>query len=223
MNSMDNINPVLKVEGISKNFGEIKVLENANLEIIPGEIILITGENGSGKSTLIKIIAGIIPANSGKVTFDGMDITNKSPDVITKLGISSLLQGGIIFPKLFVYEHFQLTRKGVGKLYSDKSLGKIYDMFPDMQRISKKRAGLLSGGERQMLAISLIILQDAKLWLLDEPISGLSPSVIKIVSESIIKYCIESKITVLLIEQRTNEFRRIVNKIYTVSGGKILS
>ena len=223
MNSMSNINPVLKVEGISKNFGEIKVLENANLEVMPGEIILLTGENGSGKSTLIKIIAGIIPANSGKVTFDGMDITNKSPDVITKLGISALLQGGIIFPKLYVYEHFQLTMKGAGKLYSDKSLGKIYELFPDMQGISKKRAGLLSGGERQMLALSLLVLQDAKLWLLDEPISGLSPTVIKIVSESIIKYCIESKITVILIEQRTNEFQRIANKIYTISSGKVLS
>lgn len=221
MNSINNKNSILKVEGISKNFGEIKVLENINLEVIQGEIILLSGENGSGKSTLIKIIAGIIPANSGKVTFDGKDITNIRPDAITKLGISSLLQGGIIFPKLFVYEHFQLAMQGVGKVYSNKDIEKVYELFPDMHKITEKRAGLLSGGERQMLAISLLILQNSKLWLLDEPISGLSPSVIRIVSESIIKYCIEKKITVILIEQRTNEFKRIVNKIFTVSNGKI--
>lgn len=223
MNSINNTNPILKVEGISKSFGEIKVLENINLNVTQGEIILLIGENGSGKSTLIKIIAGIIPANSGKVTFDGKDITNNRPDAITKLGISSLLQGGIIFPKLYVYEHFQLALKGAGIKYTDKEIERVYELFPDVKRITKKRAGLLSGGERQMLALSLLILQDAKLWLLDEPISGLSPSVIKLVTETIASYCIESKITVILIEQRTNEFQRIVNKIYTVRYGKVLS
>jgi branched-chain amino acid transport system ATP-binding protein len=219
---MNSINPILKVEGISKSFGEIKVLENANLEVMKGEIILLTGDNGSGKSTLIRIIAGIIKANSGSVTFEGKDITNKRPDAITKLGISSLLQGGILFPKLYVYEHFQLALKGAGKIHSTKETEKVYELFPDMQKISKKRVGLLSGGERQMLALSLLIVQDAKLWLLDEPISGLSPLMIKIVSKSIIKYCLESKITVLLIEQRTNEFKSIVDKTHIISVGKIL-
>ena len=221
MDSQNNLPPILKVEGIHKHFGEVKVLEDANLEVMPGEIVLLTGENGAGKTTLIKIIAGITQANAGKVIFDNMDITNKRPDTITKLGISSLLQGGIIFPKLFVNEHFQLAVQGVGKVYSQKDMEKVYRLFPDMNKITKKRAGLLSGGERQMLAIALLILQDAKLWLLDEPISGLSSSAIKIVSESIISYCIESKITVILIEQRTNEFKKIANKVYTVSGGKV--
>jgi branched-chain amino acid transport system ATP-binding protein len=222
MNSINNIKPIIKVDNINKHFGKIKVLENANLEVMPGEITLLTGENGSGKSTLMRIIAGLIPANSGKVTFNGIDITNKRPDAITKLGISSLLQGGIIFPKLYVYEHFQLALKGAGQIYSNKETEKVYELFPDIQRISKKRAGFLSGGERQMLALSLLILQKAKLWLLDEPISGLSPAVIKIVTESIISYCIESKITVILIEQRTNEFQKIANNIYTISSGRVL-
>lgn len=217
---LNNTNSILRIENICKSFGEVKVLENISLTVEQGDIILITGENGTGKSTLLKIIAGIIPADSGSVIFDGADITNKSADQIVKLGISSLMQGGIIFPKLYVFEHFELTLNRIGKKYSKQYMDKVYNIFPGIQTLMKKRAGLLSGGERQMLALSILILQESTLWLLDEPVSGLSPETIKVITQSLVKYCNSSGITVILIEQRTKEFQDTANKIYTIRSGK---
>ncbi len=218
---MNSIDPILKLEGVYKYFGEIKVLKGANFEVFPGEVVLITGENGVGKSTLFKIIAGITPANGGRIYFDGVDITHKNIEAITNLGIDLLMQGGVVFPNLYVCEHFELAMRGVGKKYSKKDAQKVIELIPDIQKIIKKRAGLLSGGERQLLAISLLILRDAKLWLLDEPLSGLSSKLSKMVTKTISSHCVESKISVILIEQKTNEIRKIASKIFTLNQGQI--
>jgi len=211
--------PILKVEDLVVSYYKKEILLGASLDVMPGEIVALIGTNGSGKSTLLKTVAGVIRANSGRIIFDGSEITGKQSNELARSGIGFLMQGSVVFPSLSVGEHLQLAAQ-VGKNSADRRLELVWKLFPKLKGNRNKRAGLLSGGERQMLALSMLLVQGAKLWLLDEPSGGLAPDAVKLVMNFIEKINVEQGITVLLAEQNLVEAVRIANRAYVLKDGK---
>jgi branched-chain amino acid transport system ATP-binding protein len=212
-------NPILKVEDLVVSYYKKEILLGASLEVMPGEIVALIGTNGSGKSTLLKTVAGVIRANSGRIIFNGSEITGKQSNELAHCGIGFLMQGSAVFPSLTVAEHLQLAAQ-VGKNSADGRLELVWNLFPKLKGNRNKRGGLLSGGERQMLALSMLLVQGAKLWLLDEPSGGLAPDAVKVTMDFISKVNVEEGITVLLAEQNLAEAVRIADRAYFLKNGK---
>lgn len=212
-------NPILKVEDLSVSYYKKEILLSASLEVMPGEIVALVGTNGSGKSTLLKTIAGIIQPNAGKIILNGQDIVGKMPNELVGLGVGFLMQGGVVFPSLTVLEHLLLAvEKRNGS--NDRQFDHVWEMFPKLASSKNKRAGLLSGGERQMLALSALLVQGTKLWLLDEPSGGLAPDAVRVTMDFIGKVNAEQEITVLLAEQNLVEAVKIADRAYVLKDGK---
>jgi len=212
-------NPILKVEDLVVSYYKKEILLGASLEVMPGEIVALVGTNGSGKSTLLKTIAGIIQPNSGKIILEGHSIVGKKPNDLCGVGVGFLMQGGVVFPSLTVSEHLHLAmQKKSGS--TNGRFARVWEMFPRLESNKNKRAGLLSGGERQMLALSMLVVQGAKLWLLDEPSGGLAPDAVKVTMDFISKVNVEEGITVLLAEQNLVEAVRIADRAYLLKNGK---
>lgn len=212
-------NPILKVEDLVVSYYKKEVLLGASLEVMPGEIVALVGTNGSGKSTLLKTVAGVVRSNSGRITFDGSDITGKQPNELARSGVGFLMQGGVVFPSLTVAEHLQLAVQGVKNLTNGR-FRRVWELFPKLEAKKSRRAGLLSGGERQMLALSMLLVQGAKLWLLDEPSGGLAPDAVKVTMDFVSKINLEQGITVLLAEQNLVEAVRIADRAYVLKDGR---
>lgn len=210
--------PVLKVEDLFVSYYKKEILQDASLEVMSGEIVALIGTNGSGKSTLLKTIAGIIQPNSGNIILEGQGIVGKMPNELVKLGVGFLMQGGVIFPSLTVLEHLRLAAQKRNDS-NDRQFSQVWEIFPKLASSKNKRAGLLSGGVRQMLALSTLLVQGTKLWLLDEPSGGLAPDAVKITMDFIRKVNVEQEITILLAEQNLVEAVRIADRAYVLKDG----
>lgn len=209
----------LKVEDLVVSYYKKEILRGASLDVLPGQIVALIGANGSGKSTLLKTVAGLIRPATGRIFFDDMDITGAEAHALASSGIGLLLQGGVIFPRLTVIEHLRLAAgKLSGTSFEDRA-EVVWATFPFLSNIRTKRAGLLSGGERQMLALSILIVRRARLWLLDEPSGGLAPLSVKSLLDTIRKFNAEQGVTVLLAEQNIREALRIADKVYVLKNG----
>jgi branched-chain amino acid transport system ATP-binding protein len=178
-----------------------------------GEIVSLIGPNGAGKSTTLKVISGFLKPKSGKIIFKDKDITNLSPWQRSKLGIAYLFQGGSIFENLTVIENLKL---------SNEKIETAFEIFPELEKYKKTRAGLLSGGLKQMLSISLILLKDPELLLLDEPSAGLSPALVEKLISKIKDINQKFNKTILLVEQNIVQALKISNRLYLMSAGKII-
>lgn len=219
----DNLNnePILRVEDLAASYYKKEVLTGVTLDVKAGEIVTLLGTNGSGKSTLLKTIMGLIKANSGRIIFNGSDITGKQPNEIFNLGICFLMQGNVIFESLTVIEHLKLAMNKNGKIFNEEKTEMVWETFPILSNIRNKRAGLLSGGERQMLALSMLLVQDnAKLWLLDEPSGGLAPQMVRKIIDTIDQINKEKRISILLVEQNLKEGLRIADRAYVLRNGQ---
>lgn len=219
----DNLNneTILKVEYLAASYYKKEVLTGVTLDVKAGEIVTLLGTNGSGKSTLLKAIMGLIRANAGKIIFNGVDIIKKQPDEIFKLGIRFLMQGNVIFESLTVIEHIKLAMNKNGMLADKEKTQLVWETFPLLGNMRNKRAGLLSGGERQMLALSMLLIQDeTKLWLLDEPSGGLAPQMVSKIIDTIEKINKEKNISILLVEQNLREGLRIADRVYVLKNGQ---
>jgi branched-chain amino acid transport system ATP-binding protein len=212
---------LLEVKEVVASYYKKEILLGASLEVKTGEIIALIGSNGVGKSTLLKVIAGLLKPKSGKVIFEDMDISRKEPNAMVRLGIGYLMQGNVIFPTLTVFEHLQLAVEAHGKLALEERLALVYQTFPILDGLKKKRAGLLSGGERQVLALSMLLVQNTKLWLLDEPSGGLAPKLVRMVMDLIKQMNQTHGITVVLVEQNLREGLRIADRTYVVKNGLV--
>ncbi len=204
---------IIELKNIYASYGKKDVLNDVSIEVKKGEIVSLIGPNGAGKSTTLKVIAGFLKPKSGKIIFKNKDITNLLPWERSRFGIGYLFQGGSIFENLTVIENLKL---------SNEKIDTTFDIFPELEKYKNTRAGLLSGGLKQMLSISLILLKDPELLLLDEPSAGLSPLLVeKLISK--IKY-INQKFgkTILLVEQNIIQALKISNRIYLMSAGKII-
>ena len=160
---------MLKINSLTVFYNTVRAVQNATLTVNDGEIVGVIGTNGAGKTTLMNTIAGITSANGGRITLDGTDVTNTPAHKRVRLGISLVPEGRHVFPKMTVLENLKTVSNNKDDIYS------VYNIFPDLERFSGKKAGTLSGGQQQMLAFSRAIIARPKLLLLDEVTMGLSP------------------------------------------------
>ncbi len=198
------------------------MLKNVNIEISRGEIITLIGANGAGKTTTLMTISGLVPSRSGEITFMGKPIHNMRPDRIVSLGISQVPEGRKIFPYLTVLENLDMGAfLRTDKKNIKKDMEYIFDLFPILSQRKNQFGGTLSGGERQMLAISRAIMARPTLLLLDEPSLGLAPLIVRQIFEIIKKINIENQTTVFLVEQNANLALKAAHRGYVMENGRI--
>jgi len=215
---------ILRAEAISASYGRVKVLKDINMSVESGEIVCLVGANGAGKSTLLKVISGIVPAVSGKFLFEGQDITNKKPDFIVKAGLSHVPEGRQIFADLTVRQNLllgsyvhKLPKQEMTRLFES-----VFELFPILKSRLMQKAGTMSGGEQQMLAICRGLMSQPKLLLLDEPSLGLAPLVVETILK-IIQNLRSTGISILLVEQNVNAVLQISDRAYVMETGSIVA
>jgi branched-chain amino acid transport system ATP-binding protein len=212
---------MLLLENLHVSYGPIEVIHGINIEVKKGEIVSLLGSNGAGKTTTLKAISGVVKPTSGKIVFNGEDISRKEPSYIVSKGIIHVPEGRHIFPGLTVRENLLLGAYMRVDKETRKDIEKVFKYFPILEERKNQLAGTLSGGEQQILAIGRGLMAKPKLLLLDEPSLGLAP---KIVSEifSIIENLKKEGITVLLVEQNARKALKISDRGYVLVTGNIL-
>lgn len=164
-------NNILETCGIDTGYQGKNILSNVNIKLESGEMLFIIGQNGSGKSTFVKTVCGELVPSKGSIYYNNTEILRIKVNELNSIGISYFPQGGLIIPELTVKEHFQLISKNANKDFRKT----VYKEFPRLQILENKLAGNLSGGERQMLSLGIMIIQNNNFWILDEPTAGLAP------------------------------------------------
>lgn len=213
---------LLEIENLEVNYGMIKALKGVSFEVNKGEIIALIGANGAGKTTTLHAISGILPSASGKIIYNGQNITKTPAHKIVKLGISQVPEGRRVFSQLSVFENLLMgayTRKDKSEINED--LEKIYERFPRLEERKNQIAGTLSGGEQQMLAMGRALMSKPEIILLDEPSMGLSPIFVSEIFD-IIKALNEGGTTVLLVEQNAKKALSIADRAYVLETGNVV-
>lgn len=213
---------LLEVKDLQVYYGVIQALKGISFDVNEGEIVTLIGANGAGKTTTMQSIIGLIPSRSGKVMFDGKDITKTPCHKIVHLGMAEVPEGRRIFQELTVYENLLMgayTQKDKAQIKAD--IEAIYTRFPRLAERKSQIAGTLSGGEQQMLAMGRAMMSRPKLLLLDEPSMGLSPLLVDEVFE-IIKDFKKDGTTVLLVEQNAGKSLAISDRAYVLELGQIV-
>jgi branched-chain amino acid transport system ATP-binding protein len=215
---------ILNIQNLSAGYGRVQVLKEINLEVGSGEIVCLVGANGAGKSTLLKVISGIIHATHGKLSFAGQDITNKKPDHLVRIGLSHVPEGRQIFGTLTVQQNLMLGAYAhrAKKEEMGRRFNFVFNLFPILKTRLTQKAGTMSGGEQQMLAIGRGLMSQPKLLLLDEPSLGLAPLVVEVIL-NVIKNLRSAGIAILLIEQNVNAALQIADRAYVMEIGRIVS
>jgi branched-chain amino acid transport system ATP-binding protein len=216
---------MLKVESVNAFYGAIQALRNVSLHVNPGEIVALLGANGAGKTTLMKVVSGLHPPAKGKLFFSGRDIAGLPAERVLRLGVGQVPEGRQIFAPLSVLDNLILGAyvrfKGENKTDIYKDLDSIFEMFPVLRERQKQRAGTLSGGEQQMVAIGRSMMARPKLLLLDEPSLGLAPMVANGIFQTI-RLLRERGTTLLLVEQNAKAALRVANRGYVLETGRII-
>jgi len=212
---------MLELINIYSGYGKVVVLKDISLSIRKGELVTVIGPNGAGKTTLIRTIAGVIKPFSGKIIFNGQDITDLPPYKRAKLRISTIPEGRGIFPHITVMENLKLGAYNNRDSFEEK-LREIFEIFPQLKDRSNNLAKTLSGGERQMLAIARALMSNPELLMLDEPSLGLAPKAVENVYE-VIDSLREQNITILLVEQNIELSLKRSDKAYVLENGKIVT
>jgi branched-chain amino acid transport system ATP-binding protein len=215
--------PVLAVESLSAGYGQATVVNGVSLAIEQGEIVAMLGHNGAGKSTILKTVMGLVRARSGSISFDGTDITSLAPSSRVNRGLCLVPQTNNVFSEMTIYENIDYSMRIAQPDAAKRAvtLARIYDLFPILKERSKLRAKSLSGGQRQMLGISLALAKEPKVLLLDEPSLGLAPVLVERVFESISDINREFGTTVLVVEQNVNAALEIASRAYIIQTGRV--
>lgn len=212
--------PLLEIEGVTSGYGDIDVLFDASMQVNQGEFVVLIGPNGAGKTTLIRSIDGVIEPKEGKVTFAGEDVTYETPADMLERGISTVPQEGNIFTDLSVKDNLMMGAYTYqGKV--EARLEMVYDLFPILKERSDQEAGTMSGGQRQMLAISRGTMVDPDVLILDEPTAGLQPNLVTDVLDAISRLKEEENLTILLVAQ-TEQAIPMADWGYLLRSGEIL-
>jgi branched-chain amino acid transport system ATP-binding protein len=209
---------MLSVQDIHVYYGEKYVLQGVSLEVRRGEIVALLGRNGVGKTTTLRTIMGLTKPRSGKISFKGIDITKLHAFEIARLGIGYVPQGRRLFPELTVLENLKTGFRGKFKW---DSLNDVFELFPALKERINQKAGTLSGGEQQMLAIARALITEPELLLLDEPTTGLMPALVHRLKE-VIKELNGQGLTVFLVEQKVPLALDICNRVYIMDKGQVV-
>ena len=215
--------PVLKLLNIESAYGPIKAIRGISLQVRRGEIAAVLGSNGAGKTTILKTISGIIDPRKGAIEFKGQDITAQDPSHIVQQGLSHVPEGREVFPLLSVHDNLLMgayTRSDSDQVARDMET--VYTYFPILKERRLQDAGLLSGGQQQMLAISRALMANPDLMLLDEPSLGLSPKLTKEIFEIVVRINRERGTTILLVEQNANMALNASDYGYVLENGRIV-
>ena len=209
---------LLALEGVSSHYGDFRALFDVSLEVAEGEKLAIIGANGAGKSTLLGTIAGTVPPSSGNVVFDGKPIGGLPPHKRVELGISLVPEGRRIFPSLSAEENLLIGayRKRPGPW----TVSRVYELFPLLERVARRDASKLSGGEQQALAIGRALMSNPRLILLDEVSLGLAPIVVRQLYDAIPAIA-EAGTTMLIVEQDISQALRAADRVYCLLEGRI--
>ncbi len=212
---------VLELQNVSSFYGPIQALRDVSITVPEHEIVALIGANGAGKSTLMMTIFGQPRAKTGRVLYYGEDITALPAYQIARKGIAQSPEGRRIFPRMSVEENLLMGAQVINYKDYDASLKKMFTLFPRLEERFAQRAGTLSGGEQQMLAIARALMSKPKLLLLDEPSLGLAPLVIKQIFGAIRALNRETGLTVLLVEQNANQALRLAHRAYVLVNGTL--
>ncbi|MCW5747938.1 MAG: ABC transporter ATP-binding protein [Alphaproteobacteria bacterium] len=215
--------PILKVTNIETYYGPIMAIRGVSFEVPKGAIVTILGANGAGKTTVLKTISGVMDPQKGAVQFEGREVQRMDPDRIMRLGISHVPEGREVFPFLTVRENLRMgayTRKDPDGVAQD--LETVFGYFPVLKERADQRAGSLSGGEQQMLAISRALMARPRLMLLDEPSLGLSPKLVGEIFDIVLRINRERGVTILLVEQNANKALHVADYGYVLEVGRIV-
>ena len=212
---------MLKIENIEVCYGFIKAIKGVSFEVEKGEIIALIGSNGAGKTTILHTITGLISPKSGKITFEGKDLTKTPAHKILGMGMAHVPEGRRIFQELTVFENLKLGAYILrDKKQIEKNLEYVYEHFPRLKERKNQLAGTLSGGEQQMLAMGRALMSNPKIILMDEPSMGLSPILVSEIFQ-IIKEVSQDGTTVLLVEQNAKKALTIADRAYVLETGNI--
>ena len=209
---------ILSVTEISSGYGEVNILNEVNLRVEPGQVVSIIGPNGAGKSTLLKTIFGILRPSHGTVSLNDEDITGLRPDKIAQKGISYVPQVSNVFPSLTIEENLEMGAFIRNDDFSQR-LEEIYALFPILKDRKKQRAGHLSGGQRQMVAMGRALMVDPVVLLLDEPSAGLAPVLVGSIFEKILEIN-ATGVSMIIVEQNAREALGMAHHGYVLAMGR---
>lgn len=221
INSTNSTTPILRVENITAGYGKLKVLQDLSLKVHQGELVAVIGSNGAGKTTLLKSIAQLLTPQSGKIWFRNQNLTKLAPHQLAKQGIVLIPEGRQIFTQLSVIDNLRLGGFNRRDTQISTDIDKMFHRFPALKSLQSQRAGLLSGGEQQMLAIARGLMAKPKILLLDEPSLGLAPQLVVSLYETLASLC-EEGISILLVDQMAQLAFSVAHRLYILDTGKIV-
>ena len=217
---------MLQLDKINAYYGESHILRDVSFTIDPGEVVCLMGRNGVGKTTTLKVLTGLLPARSGKLMFNGADVTKTPTDQRARSGLTCVPQGREILPHLTVRENLLLgfwarSDKPNGTV-EKTAFDEVYHLFPKLTQILNRPGGVLSGGEQQQLAIGRAILSNPKVLLLDEPTEGIQPSIVDQIEDVIIGFKKQRRFAILLVEQGLHFAARLAEKYVVMAKGAVV-
>lgn len=213
--------PMLQLESVDTFYGPIQALHQVSLNVHQGEIVTLIGSNGAGKTTLLMTVCGSPRATSGRILFEGQDITGHDTHLTMRNGIAISPEGRRVFPDMTVEENLKMGGFFLHRDQIEAGLAHVYGLFPRLRERARQRAGTMSGGEQQMLAIGRALMSKPRLLLLDEPTLGLAPLIIAQIFE-IIQTIRSEGVTVFLVEQNANRALQLADRGYVLENGHIV-
>ncbi len=213
---------LLKAESLVSGYGKKQVLNGVSVEVAAGEIVALIGHNGAGKSTLLKTVFGLLPLWQGQVVLDDKVISRPNPRDLLRSGVAYVPQGNRVFTDLTVRENFEMGGVTLtDRAQLDVGISRVLSLFPDLKSRLGQRAGTLSGGEKQMLALGNALLLLPRLLLLDEPSLGLAPPLVTDALGHIRQISEVSGVAVLIVEQKVREVLKIAQRVYVLRNGRV--